>query len=126
MALWCAKNGFALELQGSCGFGRDCVGILRDGKFPDYQWYDMETFTRLDKNGDVWIPPDAYHKHECVAVLGHGEAAESQLYDWLKWFDDNGFVLEHGSQQVDPRLGAIAYIMGMHHYVRLVRKQKES
>jgi len=126
MALWCAKNKVTLDLEGECGFGRECVGITTDGGYPDYEWYDETTYERADQNGDVWTPPDAYHKHTCVAVLGRGEAAEAQLYDWLKWFDDHGFVVEKGVQPIDPRLGMIAVMLGKHMYKRLVRKPIEA
>lgn len=119
MAMWCAKNGVALTLQGECGFGRDCVGISAGDKYPDYEWTDDE-YDRIDSNGDVWTPEDAYHKHPCVAVLGRGEPAESQLYDWLKWFDDNHFTIEQGFVPgvVDP----ILLMLGKHKYARMVRQ----
>lgn len=120
MAVWAAKHSVALELEGECGFGRECVGIIVNGNYPDYRWYDAE-YNPADKNGKVWTPPNAYHKHPCVAVLGRGEEAESELYDWLKWFDDNGFKLETGTQEVDPKLGALAYVMGKHLFARMVR-----
>lgn len=122
MAIWAARNNLKLELQGECGFGRECVGVTIEDKYPDYEWHDRETYDRIDNNGDVWTPPDAYHKHECVAVLGRGEGAESQLYDWLKWFDDNGFKLEVGDQAVDPKLGFIAIAMGKHRFARMVKQ----
>lgn len=124
MSKWCAKNQIALDLEGNCGFGRECVGIIKDGKYPDYEWYCDQSYNRLDENGDVWTPDDAYHKHECVAVLGRGEKAESQLYEWLRWFEDNGFVAESGAQPVDPSLGALAYMLGKHIYVRMVRRKE--
>lgn len=93
MTNWCVKNNCKLELKVDCGFGRNCVGISYDETYPDYKWCD-ENYNRIDNNGRVWTPKDAYHKHPCVAVLGHGEEAEKQLYDWLKWFDENNFVLE--------------------------------
>lgn len=121
MAVWAARNNVALTLEGECGFGRECVGILADGCYPDYEWHDDETYERLDQNGDVWTPENAYHKHPCVAVLGRGEPAESQLYDWLRWFDANGFKVETGAAKMDPRLGAIGILLGKHRYVRMVR-----
>lgn len=124
MALWAAKNGLQLNLEGECGFGRECVGVITEGIYPDYQWYDEATGKRADNNGDVWQPPDAYHKHPCVAVLGRGEGPESQLYDWLKWFDDNGFKLEVGDQPFDPKLGFLGIVLGKHRYVRMVRGAK--
>ena len=119
MAVWCAKNGLALNLEGECGFGRDCVGVLAADKYPDYEWTDDE-YERIDANGDVWTPADAYHKHPCVAVLGRGEDAESQLYDWLKWFDENNFKVETGfiPGVSDP----IMLMLDKHKYSRMVRQ----
>ncbi len=93
MIQWAHKNKVVLELHGECGFGRECVGIMAGDSYPDYRWYTDDYTDRADKNGDVWTPQNAYHKHPCVAVLGRGENAEAQLYDWLKWFEDNGFKM---------------------------------
>lgn len=129
MTKWARDHDMTLTLTGQCGFGRECIGIEIEDHYPDYHWYEEDPkkgFAQLDQNGHVWTPPDAYHKHECVAVLGRGEKAEAQLYDWLKWFDDNGFVLEKGD---NPKanyeaLGPIAIVMGKHRYARMVRKEK--
>jgi hypothetical protein len=121
MAVWAAKNGLQLQLQGECGFGRECVGVLAHDKYPDYEWYDKDTWERIDQNGEVWIPKNAYHKHPCVAVLGRGLEAEAQLYEWLKWFDEHGFKLEISDAEVDPQLGPLAYMLGQHINVRLVK-----
>jgi hypothetical protein len=126
MALWAAKSGLQLELAGECGFGRECVGVLADGSYPDYEWYDDDTYERADNNGNVWTPPNAYHKHPCVAVLGRGEAAEAELFDWLQWFDANGFKLEKGAAKMDPTLGMIGVMLGKHRYQRMVRGQTVS
>lgn len=109
-----------LDLEGECGFGRECVGVTCNGLYPDYEWYDYDTYERLDSNGDVWIPDDAYHKHDCVAVLGRGEAAEEQLYEWLKWFDDNNFKLESG--KIDGYFDPIEKILGKDKFSRMVRR----
>lgn len=122
MAVWAAKHGCALRLEGECGFGRECVGVSIDDHYPDYHWYDAN-YEPADSNGDVWTPPDAYHKHSCVAVLGRGENAESQLYDWLKWFDDNGFELQTGDAELDPRIpAAVSILLAKHRYARMVRR----
>ena len=121
MAVWAAKNGVKLELRGECGFGRECVGVSSDNSYLDYEWYDQVTSKRIDENGEVWTPSGAYRKHPCVAVLGRGEEAEEQLYQWLRYFDDNHFVVEKGNQPVDPQLGQMAYMMSKHRYARLVR-----
>jgi hypothetical protein len=93
MEEWAARNGCTLDLEGECGLGRECVGVVSGGLYPDYEWYDGD-YDRIDPNGYVHVPHDAYHKHPCVAVLGRGEHAEAQLYDWLRWFESNGFVVE--------------------------------
>jgi len=35
---------------------------------------------------------DAYHKHDCLAVLGHGDAAVIQLARWIKHMESQGTV----------------------------------
>lgn len=124
MTDWCKRNGAVLQLSGECGFGRECVGVSVGGTFPDYEWYDNETYERIDSNGDVWTPENAYHKHPCVAVLGRDESAESELYDWLKWFDENGFQVECGDSPKSEwaHLGMIAIALGKHRYCRLVKQ----
>ncbi len=126
MAMWCVNNHCELRLEGECGFGRECVGIIVNGSFPEYEWDDDETYERLDKNGDVWIPKDAYHKHPCVAVLGRGEDAEAQLYEWLKWFDDNNFKVESGmiENAADILRDPIMVMLGRHEYKRIVRQSQ--
>ena len=118
---WCKEHGATLSLNGTCGFCRPCVGILIEDLYPDWEWYDEETWDRIDENGDVWVPPDAYHKHPCVAVLGHGEGSESQLYEWLKWFEDNNFTIETGDLEnhMDP---LVSLLMGKNRYARMVRR----
>lgn len=122
MAVWAAKNNAQLNLQSECGFGRECVGITVEGSFPEYEWDDSD-YNRIDGNGDVWIPEGAYHKCPCVAVLGRGEEAESQLYDWLKWFDENEFKIETGDNPIEEwkELGAIGLLMGKNRYARMVK-----
>ena len=46
---------------------------------------------------------------------------DGKLYDWLKWFDEHKFKVETGTQPVDKSLGALAFLMNQHVYVRLVR-----
>jgi hypothetical protein len=122
MIKWAHENRLRLELEGECGFGRECVGVCADiVGYPDYEWSDDETYERLDKNGDVWTPKDAYHKYPCVAVLGRGPIAEGQLYEWLKWFADNNFTVETGMSK-KKNYHPIEIIMGKHQYARMVRQ----
>lgn len=123
MAVWAAERGLRLVLEGECGFGRPCVGVEIDGHYPAYQWdFDRDTYEyKIGK--EVWTPPNAYHKAPVVAVLGRGEVAESQLYDWLKWFDDNGYVLETGAVPLekDQFKAVMQLFMGNHKYARMIK-----
>jgi len=124
MREWVAKHKMSLVLEGEVGFGRECVGISMNDKYPEYFWFDDEG-ERADSNGDVWIPSDAYHKGPYVSVLGRGVRAESQLFEWLKWFADNNFVVESGSTGlVFDRDDGVAYIqrlLGHDRFVRMVK-----
>lgn len=123
MKNWCIKNECDLNLEGECGFGRDCVGIICKQVYPDYEWYN-KGFDRIDDNGDVWTPDDAYHKHPCVAVLGHGEKSENQLYEWLKWFDEYNFILEVSNVEDGSMVDAGFSINGGYK-VRMVRQNNK-
>lgn len=111
MRKWCEKQGLVLELEGEVGFFRPCVGVIFKDKndslhdtYPSYMWHDDE-YEREDSNGEVWTPPNAYHKYDCVAVLGRGEEAEGQLYEWLKWFEDNNFqfkIVKNNNSDLSP------------------------
>lgn len=72
--------------EGECGFGRECVGLLYGGTYPDYNCED-----------DKVTPPDevkdAYHKHDCLAVLGRGPEAIYQLYLWVRKLRRNKVIL---------------------------------
>lgn len=91
-----------LEDHGECGFGRPCVGFVRGRGYVDYRpcaypdFKPIETFDddRLCPPDDA---PDAYHKHDCLAVLAHGpEDAEDydealrQLHIWVKHLESLG------------------------------------
>lgn len=117
---WAAKHGATITLEGQCGFGRECVGLLVSGVYPDYAWLN-DDFDRIDNNGDVWTPENAYHKHDCVAVLGRGEEAESQLYEWLRWFDANGFDVETGTIPLTSR-NAIQLMVTGNKWARMVKR----
>ena len=121
MAAWAAKNGAAITLEGIGWFGCECVGLLVGDHFPRYKWYDDLTCERLDTNGEVWLPHDAYIGCECVAVLGQGEEAEVQLYDWLRWFDKQGFKIEEGAIEQGRPLNPSEILLGKNRYSRMMR-----
>ena len=91
---WCKKEGLTLILEGECGFGRECVGVasMADGTYPDYEWYEDNYEERVDMNGDVWTPGNAYHKHPCTAVLGRGTAPSSSCLSGASGLKPTDFI----------------------------------
>lgn len=89
---WCAARNLELRLQGSCGIGRECVGVTdQNGIYPTYEGMNSVCAPRKPR---IWTPPDSYHKSDRLAVLGHGEEFEHQLAEWLRWLDQNGYTVE--------------------------------
>lgn len=81
-------NRFKLifEDEGECGFGRECVGITNGSHWVDYNPTDSN-FEYLpefyDKRLYDIVPEKAYHKHDCLAVLGREDDSIRQLSDWV-------------------------------------------
>jgi hypothetical protein len=88
---WAGKNGAVLIINGQVGIGRDATGILAGDHYPDtgdVKW-GGDAFA-----GEWWEPEDSYHKHDCLCVLGHGDGPLRQLYDWVRWLDEHGYVVK--------------------------------
>jgi hypothetical protein len=87
--------------QGSVGFGRDCVGFLRGSRYVEYgpgyfEGRDHTEYKRYDGIGEdvshgAYPPsslvPDAYHKHQCFAVLVHGDDVRGAVVQLAAWVD---------------------------------------
>lgn len=84
---WAAKNGCTLQIHGQVGIGRDCVGIIGTSE----SYVDTES---VSCDSEWWQPENAYHKSDCLAVLGHGDGPLLQLYRWVRWLDDHGYRAE--------------------------------
>lgn len=111
LAAWAEANGCYFDAKGEVGFGRECVGVGRDGKWLDvdfgsasdplgitpsgiddglsWPWYgrarDVCSWPELSPFREpqrAAVAPDAYHKHDCLAVLGRGAGAVRQLFEW--------------------------------------------
>jgi len=91
------KFDLGFEEEGEVGFGRECVGLLKEDKYVDYNPTDSH-YERLtdfyDERLDDITPPDAYHKHDCLAVLGRGDDAIRQLSDWVDKLIELGATVE--------------------------------
>jgi len=84
------KHNLRLVVDGSVGFGRECVGFLDPREnYPDFDpWlYGDEIVSVFDEEWN-WCPKeveDAYHKHTCMAVLVHDEDYDKALDQLLLW-----------------------------------------
>lgn len=112
-------NRFKLifEEEGECGFGRECVGLTNGNNYVDYNPTREPDYEYVDGFYDERFyditPSDAYHKHNCIAVLGRGEDAIRQLSDWIDKLNELGAVVEKYSTGAT---GFQAVISGTHNY----------
>ena len=116
------KHKLILEDNGEVGFGRPCVGFIsKGGNYLDYNPYSHPDYEPIWERDERLEPPkdvtDAYHKHDCFAVLVHNENHEDalrQLLLWVKHLEKQGEleVVEHntGAEGVQAILsGVIGY-----------------
>lgn len=92
-----AKHRVDFEPAGEVGFGRQCVGFSRRNCYIDYAPRVGDDFHRHPKfpdDGRLRAPAgvEAYHKHECMAVLGEGDEAHRQLLTWVRHLEAQGEV----------------------------------
>ena len=92
-------------VEATAGFGRPCVGISKDGQYLEYGKLNEQTYmTESDCNvARKFAPPDAYHKHDCFAVLfkekegaTHAQlinGALEQLEYWVNGLNHYGYIL---------------------------------
>ncbi len=92
------KNKVVFEDEGEVGIGRECVGLLMGGNYVNYNPHNSETYEEMpeyyDDRLNAIAPEDAYHKHQCIAVLGRGEEAIRQLSDWVDKLKELGATIE--------------------------------
>lgn len=114
---WAARYQCSLQLNGEVGFGRDCTGILKDSHYIDTA--DIKGETAYTADGDWWEPEDSYHKHDCLAVLGHGDGPLEQLYRWVKWLDEHGYGVENTYRQPSSNIDLAVHGISLPKIVRL-------
>lgn len=118
------KHRVIFDDQGECGFGRECVGF-RDKGWIGHNPYTMSgDYDRIESLAceDAYPPDDvnAYHKHDCLAVLGRGDEAVIGLAKWVLKLEAAGTV-----EIVTYETGATgmqAMISGIQHRAVIVRK----
>lgn len=90
------KHRVIFDEEGSCGFGRDCVGFRDGGAWVDHNPHNPEDYELMEEYiCEAAYPPEgteAYHKHDCLAVLGHGESSVIALAKWVQSMEKAGEV----------------------------------
>lgn len=84
-----AKHDLILEQKGEVGFGRPCVGYLaKGGNYVDINPTDSTHYNEIWERDERLYAPEgvqAYHKHDCMAVLVHDEKYDEALCQLLLW-----------------------------------------
>lgn len=93
MQLWAARNKCYLELEGEVGFWRECVGILQGTSYVDTPGSSHNSYREYDEIQPPEAVESAYHKHDCLCVLGRDEDSIHQLYRWVEKLVANGAVV---------------------------------
>jgi aminoglycoside phosphotransferase family enzyme len=92
------KHKIVFEDKGEVGFGRECVGFLHGDNYIDYNPTDHENYEPIWGNDIRLLPPEetpnAYHKHDCLAVLVHGDYDKAilELNAWINNLEKQGEV----------------------------------
>ena len=93
-------NRFKLifEDDGEVGFGRKCVGLTNGSNYVDYNPTQYPNYDYVEEFYDERlydiVPENAYHKHNCLAVLGNEESSIIQLSEWIDKLKELGAVVE--------------------------------
>jgi hypothetical protein len=112
-------NRFKLifEEEGECGLGRECVGLTNGNNYVDYNPICEPNYDYVEGFYDerLWdiAPENAYHKHDCLAVLGRGDNAIRELSEWIDKLNELGAVVE---KYATGATGIQAMISGTHNY----------
>ena len=114
---WAARYRCALQLNGQVGLGRDCTGILKDSHYIDTA--DIKSQEAYQPGGEWWEPEDSYHKHDCLAVLGHGDEPLTQLYEWVQWLDGHGYGVEDTYRQPSSDIDLALHGISLPKIIRL-------
>lgn len=92
--VWAADNRVIIT-EGECGFGRECVGITAGNQWVDWRVTNMQSYQYEEGYYDGFVPDTAYHKHDCVCVLGQDDAAWADLMVWLDNIIQGGWIVLH-------------------------------
>ena len=95
---WATQNRVVIT-DGECGFGRTCVGLSAGSYWIDWRANTgSPDYTEIPCAYDGWVPDNAYHKHDCVAVLGDDSGAWNELALWLDAIMEGGWEVIHSDR----------------------------
>ena len=112
-------NRFKLifEDDGEVGFGRKCIGLTNGSNYVDYNPTQYPNYDYVEEFYDERlfdiVPENAYHKHNCLAVLGNEETSIIQLSEWIDKLKELGAVVE---KYKTGATGIQALITGIENY----------
>ncbi len=114
--LWAAEQECILTLDGEVGFGRPCVGIMHNQGYIDTPGSGYNEFPDPSRRewDDRLMPPEgvnAYHKHDCLAVLGTDEQAVDGLLAWVAKIRSHGGRVVVHERPVDRQAGIIGLLI---------------
>lgn len=119
------KYKLVFDDAGECGFGRECVGIRHGDDWVSHNPISLSgDYDQIpDLISDAYAPPgvNAYHKHDCLAVLGRGPEAIAQLATWIQALESRGTV-EIVSYETGAT-GMQALLSGLTNKALVVRKE---
>lgn len=115
---FCERFELTFEDEGEVGFGRECVGILKGTNYVNYNpslsGGNYDTIKELfDEEFYGLAPEDAYHKHDCLCVLGRSDESIKQLSEWVDALNEYGVEVveyETGAQGLQAMMtGYVGY-----------------
>jgi len=132
---FCKKYDIELSEKGEIGFGRPCVGILKNNSYIEYNacWYDKNYnnnyYFGYNELFDEVKPESAYHKHECFAVLCCDDEqsykyALIELAEWIKLIEIENKIIIKPYQTMDMN-DAKTFLTGDRTYFTMVLEDKK-
>lgn len=114
------EHKVVFEDDGECGIGRDCVGLLHGNNYVAYNPIKCDdTYDHIkdfyDERFHQMAPADAYHKHDCFAVLVHDEDYDTaiiQLGEWVVRLNEIGVELDSYSTGATGMQALLSGLMG--------------
>jgi hypothetical protein len=101
------KHKLVFEEKSEVGFGRPCVGFTKGEGYINFNPTVRPDFDLVFPDDDYYESPenvpDAYHKHDCMAVLVHDGDYDKALHQLGLWVDD---VEAKGGKVVEFSTGA--------------------